>query len=458
MKRTIVITSLLSIGTFFLATLGTSSHGINEIPPLYSLLPFVCFLLGIALIPLINGYWWHKNFPKFSFAVGLPMTVWVLFFNWHWLLMTGLEYLSFMALLGALFTISGGILIKGSYKVTPLINTFFLALGSLLASFIGTTGAAMLLIRPLIKANKSRKHKVHVIVFFIFLVANIGGSLTPLGDPPLFLGFLQGVSFFWTLKLTPAWLFAVGLLLIVFFILDRSFFKKELINSDEELTKTPLKIEGRRNFFLLAGVLATVIIYPEIPESFGEIGRNLFQIILLLSLAFLSIKITPHKTRMANDFTWFPIKEVAILFASIFVTMIPALKFLEANGAVIGVKDPLQFFWASGFLSSFLDNAPTYLTFLSLGKAVTTQLLSVAPSLATIKLFDGTFIAEHILRAISLGAVFMGANTYIGNGPNFMVKAIAEESGIKMPSFFAYMLWSLLFLVPIFILISIIFI
>jgi len=411
--------------------------------PLYSVLPFVLMLLSIAVIPLINAKWWHHNYPKVSLLIGAPMAVVVAVINWQWLYKTSVDYVSFIILLGSLFIISGGILLRENLKISSINNGIVLVIGAVLANLIGTTGAAMLLIRPLIRMNAERKYKAHLIVFFIFIVANIGGSLTALGDPPLFLGFLQGVPFFWTFKLLPAWSLNNGLLLLIFLVIDFVLMKREGFRDKAKRNGAPVKIYGKRNLLFLAGVILAILIFPELPAV---------QVIIMITMAFLSFKLTPKKYRQENGFTWAPIKEVAILFAAIFATMIPALQILETRGAELGIQTPYQFFWATGVLSSFLDNAPTYLSFLSLAKSVCATL-----SHSSVLLFDGSHITEEILMAISMGAVFMGANTYIGNGPNFMVKSIAEEAKINMPSFFGYMVWSILILIPIFILDTFIF-
>ena len=405
--------------------------------PVYSITPFVLMLLCIAIIPLISAKWWHKNYPKISILLGLPMAVIVGVMNWDWLYRTTIEYISFITLLGSLFIISGGILLKENLRVSSANNSFVLIIGAIMASVIGTTGAAMLLIRPLIRLNAERKYKAHLIVFFIFIVANIGGSLTPLGDPPLFLGFLQGVPFFWTLKLFPSWALTNSILIILFFVIDSVLIKKEKLRN--KIKKGAfIKIYGKRNLIFLVGIILAVLLFSELLAV---------QVIIMLVMALLSFKFTPKTYRKENGFTWAPIKEVAILFAAIFATMIPALRLLETRGAELGIQTPQQFFWATGILSSFLDNAPTYLSFLSLAKGVCATL-----SHSSVLLFDGSHITEEVLLAISMGAVFMGANTYIGNGPNFMVKFIAEEAKIKMPSFFGYMMWSIIILIPIFIL------
>jgi Na+/H+ antiporter NhaD/arsenite permease-like protein len=472
------------------ATQGEGHHighakALGERLPLWSTIPFVGILLSIALFPLFAPHFWHTHFGKIS-------AFWALLFAIPFYIGVGahtamhsilhiyvLDYLPFIVLLAALFVIAGGIALKGRMAGSPLMNTIILLLGTILSSWIGTTGSSMLLIRPLLKSNEHRKNKAHVVVFFIFLVSNIGGSLTPIGDPPLFLGFLHGVDFFWTLACLPAMSFNVVLLLSIFFALDRFLLRREG-DACPIVSTEALRLEGAFNFILLGGVVAAVIlsgVYNSDPRFFdaaaglprgiqlmgGEhplilpwisILRDGFMLLLL----GLSIKLTKQSTREANEFNWFPIQEVAFLFAGIFMTIIPALEILKvgSNGAlgfiVEKVTTEASYFWVTGILSSFLDNAPTYLTFFN------TALGSLLPGLSESAAVP-LLMSDHssILLAISCGAVFMGANTYIGNAPNFMVKSIAEQSGVKMPSFFGYMLWSLVFLIPIFILDTLIF-
>jgi Na+/H+ antiporter NhaD/arsenite permease-like protein len=319
--------------------------------------------------------------------------------------------------------------LTGDLRATPLVNTTFLATGSALASFLGTTGASMLLIRPVLQTNRQRTHVTHTLVFFIFLVANIGGLLTPLGDPPLFLGYLEGVPFTWTFRLLPHWLFTVSVLLLAYFVWDSVAYGREPAQGlvRDIAQRQPLRIAGTLNFVWLAGVLLGVaFLHAPWREA------------LILALTGLSLWQTPRAVRHANEFTPHPMVEVAVLFFGIFLTMIPALELLRMRGGELGVREPWQFFWATGALSSFLDNAPTYLTFLALGQGL--------------HLADEVVRMPHtILAAISVGAVFMGANTYIGNAPNFMVKAIAEATRVRMPSFFGYMIYSAGILLPVFV-------
>ncbi|MCE9501221.1 MAG: sodium:proton antiporter, partial [Leptospira sp.] len=363
------------------------------------------------------------------------------------------EYIPFIILLLSLFYISGGIVLKGDIEATPLNNSLFLLTGAFLASFIGTTGASMLLIRPLLKTNSERKHVVHTVIFFIFLVSNIGGSLTPLGDPPLFLGYLQGVPFTWTFKLFPEMIFSVVVLLTVYFIWDTIQHKKET-KSDVKKDHThaqPISLEGQVNFIWLLGVVLSVAFINE--NYIPAIKQNPYLAFLregvMLLLIVLSKVTSSSKLREINKFTLNPIIEVAYLFIGIFLTMIPALILLEAHGKDLGVTKPYQFYWASGLFSSVLDNAPTYLTFLSLAKGLTgfTEMHQI--------LADPN--AQALLKAISVGSVFMGANTYIGNAPNFMVKSVAEENKVPMPSFGGYLLYSGSVLIPLFLVITFIF-
>ena len=430
-------------------------------------IPFTGILLSIAWFPLVASQFWHHYFGKVSaFWAALLIIPFILVqglsITLYELLHVGLlEYIPFIILLMALFTISGGVQLTGSLVGKPIVNTGVILLGTVLASWMGTTGASMLLIRPLIRANKDRKSKVHIIVFFIFLVANIGGSLTPLGDPPLFLGFLKGVDFFWTTSaMFPPMLFMVVCLLVIFFALDTYIYNKEGNHPVPE-TDEKLGIKGSFNLLLLLGVIGSVLLsgfwHPHISFSIYHVEVELQNIIrdgLLLLLTMISWKMTSQTIREANEYTWFPIVEVAKLFAGIFITIIPAISILKAgtSGALSGVITSVSneaglinymYFWATGILSSFLDNAPTYLVF-----------FNIAGGDASLLMGD----LSQTLLAISAGAVFMGANTYIGNAPNFMVKSISESSGIEMPSFFGYLFkWSLPILIPLFVLVSIIF-
>jgi Na+/H+ antiporter NhaD/arsenite permease-like protein len=393
-------------------------------------LPFALMLLAIASLPLAVPRWWESNRHKLwvSLVLGAPVLVLYLQRSPHALLRTGHEFASFMILLGSLYVISGGVFLAGDLRATPQTNTAFLAAGTVLASLIGTTGASLFLIRPVLRTNRERLHKNHTVVFFIFLVSNIGGSLTPLGDPPLFMGYLEGVPFQWTFRLAPEWLTVSGALLIIYFIWDSVLFTREPIATLErdKLLVQPLRLAGTPNLALLLAIILSV---PLLGAPVREA--------VMVAAAALSLWITPRELRRANEFTAYPIVEVGVLFFGIFLTMIPALDILRARGGALGIRHPWQFFWASGALSSFLDNTPTYLVFLNLARG-----LSLPNEVAG--------VSHAVLRAISLGSVFMGANTYIGNAPNFMVKSVAEERGVKMPSFFGYMGYSAGVLIPVF--------
>ncbi len=427
--------------------------------PWWSALPFAGMLLSIAVVPLAAEHFWELNRNKGLVAAlfAVPTAVYLVFglgaAGVHELGHKALEYASFMALLGSLFVVSGGIVVRGSLAGTPIVNTGLLGLGALLASWIGTTGASVLLIRPLLRANEERRHKAHVVVFFIFVVSNCGGLLTPLGDPPLFLGFLKGVPFGWTFGLWKQWLFVNGVLLVLFNIWDQIALNREQATTTEPLLEeliehAPLRIEGAHNFAFLAGIIAVIYASGSGIGSGAEPWLTGIQEAAMVALAIAAFATTPARLRAANRFRFGPIIEVAVLFAGIFVTMAPALLLLNQNAASLPVREPWQFFWATGLLSSFLDNAPTYLTF-----------AAIASGQGGIAL-EGRYLADYLasgakaaetLAAISCGAVMMGAMSYIGNGPNFMVKAIAEENGVRMPSFFGYMAYSTAILIPIFV-------
>lgn len=447
---------------------------LGEVLPLWTVVPFAGLLLAIALLPLVAGHFWESNRNKALVAAlfALPVAVYLLAAHGspggHALLEKAEEYLAFIVLLASLFVITGGIHIGGSLSGTPLVNTAMLALGALLASVIGTTGASVLLIRPLLRANGPRQNKVHIVIFFIFIVSNCGGLLTPLGDPPLFLGFLKGVPFVWTLGLWKEWLLVNGALLVVFHLWDeRVFDREELERPGSQLEEVqhhaPLTLAGHLNFVFLGGIVATIVasglgvLNDGRPWPFGV------QEALMLGFTAAAWWTTKPALRQANGFTWGPIVEVAVLFAGIFATMAPALLILNAwgqgarqvGGLAFGLTEPWQFFWATGSLSSFLDNAPTYLTF-----AATAAGLHGVPAEGATYLGDLLQTgpdAVALMQAISCGAVMMGANSYIGNGPNFMVKSIAEESGVKMPSFFGYMAYSMGVLVPVFVVVTVVF-
>jgi Na+/H+ antiporter NhaD/arsenite permease-like protein len=430
-------------------------------------LPFAGILLSIALMPLLVPSFWHHHYGKVAAAWGLAFLLpFAAVFGLgaasastvHALLA---EYIPFIILLTALYTVSGGIYIRGNLHGSPGLNTAILAIGAVLASFMGTTGASMLLIRPLIRANDNRKHVAHVVVFFIFIVSNAGGSLTPLGDPPLFLGFLKGVDFFWTVRtIFPETLFLVGSLLLIFYALDSWYClrREEVLPQDPTPDAKGVGFDGASNFALLGVVVALVLMsgFWKSPVTFNvqgtEVGLpGVLRDLGLVAVTFLSLKTTPAQVHQDNQFSWGPMAEVAKLFAGIFLTIIPVIAMLKAGvsgpfGAVVsavtqpdGSPDVMMYFWITGALSSFLDNAPTYLVFFNTaGGDPQVLMTTLAPTLA----------------AISAGAVFMGANTYIGNAPNLMVKAIAEDRGVKMPSFFGYMLWSGGILLPLFVVMS----
>ncbi|OUL99962.1 sodium:proton antiporter [Variovorax sp. JS1663] len=432
-------------------------------------LPFAGILLSIALLPLLAPSFWHHHDGKVSAAWALAFLL--PFAAIHGIGLAGMqlvhallaEYIPFILLLTALFVVAGGIHIRGNLHGSPGLNTAILAIGAALASLMGTTGASMLLIRPLIRANDNRRHRVHVIVFFIFIVSNVGGSLTPLGDPPLFLGFLKGVDFFWTARhIALDTLFIVGILLALFYALDRRYYRKEgVLPIDPTPDSRGLRFEGAANFWLLGGIVGLVLMSGiwKSPIRFDILGTEvglpgLVRDLGLVGITLLSLKITAPQVHADNQFSWAPMAEVAKLFAGIFLTIIPVIAMLRAGaqgpfGAIVsavtrpdGQPDPAMYFWATGVLSSFLDNAPTYLVFFNTAGGDAQALMG--PQAAT-------------LAAISAGAVFMGANTYIGNAPNLMVKAIAESRGVRMPSFFGYMMWSGAILVPLFILSTFIF-
>ncbi len=451
----------------------------HAVLPLWTVAPFALYLLTIAVAPLAVPHFWEHNKNKgiLSLLASLPVVAYLLIaqkgHGGEWLHHSAREYLSFIALLASLFVIAGGVYVRGSLSGTPIVNTAMLTIGALLASFVGTTGASMLLIRPLLRANAKRQRRVHIVIFFIFIVSNGAGMLTPLGDPPLFLGFLRGVPFLWTLRLWAPWALVNGALLVLFNLLDQAIFnREERERPGSQLEKVqrhePLRIEGKVNLLLLAGVVGVIYAMGTYGEQIAQrlhlAGHGKDDVLAglqiggMLAMAGGSLGLTAKATREANRFTWGPIVEVAVLFIAIFVTMIPALKILEAKGATLGVTKPWQFFWASGVLSAFLDNAPTYLTFASLATGVVNQIHPEA-ALSADKLGGLLLYPEGILflTAISCGAVFMGANTYIGNGPNFMVKAIAEENGVKMPSFFGYMAWSCGILIPLFVVVTLLF-
>ncbi|MFH0948558.1 MAG: sodium:proton antiporter [Elusimicrobiota bacterium] len=417
-------------------------ESLGFVPPVWSVCFFVLMLLAIAILPLTHGHFWESNFNKGIVATVLSVPVIILFVvhgDLKPVLHELTEYFSFIVLLGSLFVVSGGIFLSGDIEATPKNNTILLAIGGIIANLFGTTGSAMLLIGPFLRTNSERKLISHIPIFFIFIVCNIGGCLTPLGDPPLFMGYLRGVPFFWTLKLFPEWLFIMVLILTVFYLFDSYYWKKESaeVKNIDKANAVSIGVHGKINILFIIGVLLSVIF---IPTPFRE-GT-------MILLAIFSIIFTKKEIRINNGFNYAPIIEVAVLFAGIFITMVPALLILTARGGEMGIVKPWQFFWMTGGLSSFLDNTPAYVTFVSLAQGLTN-------SMNLPKEIIG--IPVSLLKAISLGAVFMGANTYIGNGPNFMVKVICENQKVKIPSFFGYMLWSGLILTPLFVIVTLVF-
>jgi Na+/H+ antiporter NhaD/arsenite permease-like protein len=429
--------------------------------------PFIGILLSIALMPLFAAHLWHHHYGKIAagWAVALLVPLALVFgldAAWHeFVHVMILEYIPFIALLLALYTAGGGVLLKGSLVGTPATNTALLAVGTVLASLMGTTGAAMLLIRPVLRANAFRQRKTHTFVFFIFLVANIGGSLTPVGDPPLYLGFLRGVSFFWpTTHLFAEFLFCAVVLLALYWVLDTLAWNRERPVPPVEAQKEPLSVEGWINVWLVVTIVAVVIGMGYVKlGAFDILGQHMevergIGILLFLAIAAISVRFTSPALREANGFAWGAILEVAKLFAAIFICMAPVLAILRAGsaGAAAGLVAltsdaggqpiPWVYFWLTGALSSFLDNAPTYIVFFELAGGDPVKLMT-----------DGALT----LAAISCGAVFMGANSYIGNAPNFMVKAIVEENGNRMPSFFGYCAWAAVVLLPLFVLVTLLF-
>ena len=433
--------------------------------PFWILLPFVAMLLCIAIAPLIAEKEWEKNLNKFavSMVLGSVVAIWMVANNnaenefTHKLVhQMVFDYVPFILLLTALFVVTGGIHVKGDIQATPKVNTLILAIGFVLASLMGTTGAAMLLIRPLLATNSQRKYTTHTVLFFIALVANTGGLLTPLGDPPLFLLYLRGAEFTWFLSLLPIWAFVGISLLAIYFLLDTYYYTKRealehLMHDARE--QEPIRIEGNINFLWLACVVASVMFInsgyiPAMGEEHAPIYIKLLREIVLVAIIFLSLYTTKKQVREANHYSWAPIIEVAVLFVGIFATMTPALIYLNANAADLGLTKPWQFYYSAGALSSFLDNAPTAVAFHSVATGL--------PMTEGVPMVAG--VQEVLLKAIATASVFFGAMTYIGNGPNFMVKAIAEESGLRMPSFFGYMFkFSLVVLLPLYIIIQLIF-
>ena len=460
------------------AETGVEHEDLGTRLPLWSGLPFVGILLSIALFPLFAPRFWHHHFPKVSAFWALVLAVpFIIAYKGEGvqeiLHIYITDYIPFIVLLWGLFAASGGILLSGTLVGTPAVNLLLLVIGTILASWMGTTGASMVLIRPVLRANRFRKNKMHVVIFFIFLVSNIGGSLTPLGDPPLFLGFLHGVPFFWTFNIFSEFLLVALILLGSFFLIDTAMYRRERTEVEarfSEAEHVPLRLQGLHNLFFLAGIMGAVLFSGMV--KLGEVNlfgvhtpiQNLIREATILLMIYLSMKTTSKQIRRDNEFTWFPIKEVAYLFAGIFMTIVPALAMLRAGGegALAGIvewtREPAQFFWITGSLSSFLDNAPTYLTFYNLAQGRLGLTDTIVHQMLTGNVLHGSeAVFIPILKAISTGAVFFGAMTYIGNAPNFMVRSIAEENRVKMPSFFGYMLWSIGILVPVFIIVTFVF-
>ncbi len=444
-------------------------------PPIITALPFAALLLAIALFPLtpVFSRWWESNFSKLFLSLFLAAVTCCYYgargqgFHESG---TGIsavatvlnhavvqDFIPFIVLLFCLYTISGGIRLTGNIPPHPHTNAFFMLTGAILANFVGTTGASMLLIRPLLQINSTRKHVKHTVIFFIFLVSNVGGVLLPLGDPPLFLGYLRSVPFLWTLRLWPQWLAAVGLVLLIYWIMDHYYYHREEIAGETrfEMKEITLALRGEINFLLLLGVVLTVaFIVPgkRFPGTSWTVPDHLREI-MEIALAVLSMQLTHKGIREANHFNFNAIAEVACLFIGIFITMQAPLELLQLKGPELGLTAPYQYFWASGALSSFLDNAPTYVVFFETAGSLPSHGVAVLQGVAT-----GTHsISLSLLAAVSCGSVFMGANTYIGNGPNFMVKSIAEQFEVKMPSFFGYMAYSLAILIPVFLMLTVVF-
>lgn len=445
------------------------------VPPLWMCIPFAGLLLSIAIIPLVKGEWWEKKRP-------FVVLGWSLLFIIPFAVKYGVgsaaetvlecivnDYLTFIVLLFGLFCVAGNITVEGSLVGSPRVNVILLGIGTLLSSWIGTTGASMLLVRPVIKMNSWRKHKAHIMVFFIFLISNMGGSLTPIGDPPLLMGFSRGVPFFWSLRFFPILLLNMVILLTMFYQIDKREYRKDIAEGymPEIKEEEPLiRFEGLHNLIFIVIIIASVILSGVLPDMplfqnaagevisipiFGEVKlavTSIIEIAMILIAAFLSFMTTDVHIRKKNHFTWGAIEEVAVLFIGIFITMQPALLILKSAGAQLGLTHPSEMFWVTGALSSFLDNTPTYLVFLTTAGAMGfTSGLTTALGIVPVKM----------LTAISCGAVFMGALTYIGNAPNFMVKSISDENGVRMPSFFGYILWSVGCLVPVFLIDTLIF-
>ena len=469
-KVPVFLAALLLLCVPVLAAGGQASEIAEPTAALWMCIPFAGILLCIAVMPLVAPAWWERHQP-------IVVGIWSLLFLIPFAVVNGAgasvqsaleclvdDYLTFIVLLFGLFCVAGNITLEGDLAGSPRVNVALLLFGTMLSSLVGTTGASMLMVRPLLKMNAWRKRRRHIMVFFIFLISNIGGCLTPIGDPPLLMGFSRGVPFFWSLRLVPMLLLNVAVLLFLFYHVDMRAYRRDIAEGrkpDISGPGTQVHIRGLHNVVFLLMIVAAVILsgtLPNLPTMqdaqgqvlglpiFGEVRLTLpavIEIAIILLAALLSFKTTSVEVRRSNHFTWGAIHEVAVLFVGIFITMQPALMILKANGASLGLNKPFEMFWATGFLSSFLDNTPTYLVFLTTAGA-----LGFTEGMPTIL---GT-VPVAMLEAISCGAVFMGANTYIGNAPNFMVKSISDENGIRMPSFFGYLLWSVIFLIPVFLL------
>ena len=475
-KKIILAGILLSIFLLACPAFAQAAESTQEAAvPIWLCIPFAGLLLCIAIMPLVKGQWWESHQPlAVAFWILAMIIPFAIYYGAGQTVETVLEctvndYLTFIILLFGLFCVSGNITMEGDFAGSPRVNVGLLALGTILASCIGTTGASMLMVRPVLKMNSWRKRKAHIMVFFIFLVSNMGGILTPIGDPPLLMGFMRGVPFFWSLRLFPVLLFNMVILLFIFYHVDKRMYRKDIAEGRKpDISKpgTRFSIDGLHNLIFLVMIVGAVILSGVLPgmkafqdsagnvlgvHIFGEVSLSfpsLIEIIIILVAAFLSFKTTTVERCVRNHFTWGAIQEVAVLFIGIFITMQPALMLLQQVGPNLGLNQPYQLFWATGALSSFLDNTPTYLVFLT--TAGTLGFTSgITTSLGTVPV--------HLLSAISCGAVFMGANTYIGNAPNFMVKSISDENGVNMPSFFGYMLWSVGILIPVFLLDTLIF-
>jgi len=431
-------------------------------------LPFAAILGAIAALPLIPAtrHWWESNRSRFMVAMAAAAAT-LAYLAWaegwvrveyalHHAIID--EYIPFIVLLFSLYVISGGVRLSGDLKATPLTNTLFLAVGTLIASFIGTTGASMLLIRPVLQTNRERKKKLHTVIFFIFLVSNIGGTLLPIGDPPLFLGYLRGVPFWWTMHLWVEWAICAAILLAMYYLWDRRAYRHEdiAVLQRDLIEREPLRLRGVVNLALLGCVVLAVAFLVPGRTVLGFTVFPFLRELVMLGLVVNSLALTPSGVRQANQFNYHAIIEVAALFVGIFIAMQVPLMVLKATGPEITARmsEPWHYFWATGGLSAFLDNAPTYAVFFELAK---TMEPIEGEAMVSLETSPPESISWALLVAVSLGSVFMGAMTYIGNGPNFMVKSIAEQSGVPMPSFFGFMKYSVGVLGPVFVLITVIF-